>query len=168
MPATSRRDRGRRVRLKAGAQHANACDKTIRNWIKAGLITGYRIGPKLLEVDLDEIDRIIRPVVLPVSLHPELKYDLANLRASHGTSCPCWCGCVANRSRSSGRRNMTVVKAPETAKPANDGQPVRQRELAAIEHHPQCACQGRMAPKDAIPHHPECRCALHATGSRCW
>jgi len=38
------------------------CDKTIRNWIKAGLITGYRKGPRLLEVDLDEIDRIIRPV----------------------------------------------------------------------------------------------------------
>jgi len=56
------RNPARRARLKAGAQHANVSEKTIRNWIKAGRITGYRIGPKLLEVDLDELDRIIRPV----------------------------------------------------------------------------------------------------------
>jgi len=62
MPRTIRRDPDRRVRLKDGAIHAGVCVKTIRNWIKSGQITGYRIGPKLIEVDLDEIDRIIRPV----------------------------------------------------------------------------------------------------------
>ena len=62
MPRTAARNPARRVRLQAGARHAQVCDKTIRNWIKAGLITGYRKGPRLLEVDLDEIDRIIRPV----------------------------------------------------------------------------------------------------------
>jgi hypothetical protein len=62
MPRAIRRNPDRRVRLKAGAVHAKVCEKTIRNWIKSGQITGYRIGPKLIEVDLDEIDRIIRPV----------------------------------------------------------------------------------------------------------
>jgi hypothetical protein len=36
--------------------------RTIRRYIVAGRITGYRIGPKLLKVDLNEIDRIITPV----------------------------------------------------------------------------------------------------------
>ncbi len=36
--------------------------RTIRRWIAAGRITGYRAGPKLLMVDLDELDRVIRPV----------------------------------------------------------------------------------------------------------
>lgn len=62
MPRTVRRNPARRVRLKDGATHAHVCVKTLRNWIAAGRITGYRVGPKLLEVDLDEIDRIIRPV----------------------------------------------------------------------------------------------------------
>ena len=60
MPA--RRRPARRARLKAGAAYAGVCEKTIRRWIIAGHFTGYRIGPKLIEVDLDEIDRIIRPV----------------------------------------------------------------------------------------------------------
>ncbi len=60
MPA--RRNPARRRPLKDGAEHAQVSTKTIRNWIKAGRITGYRKGPKLIEVDLDEIDRIIRPV----------------------------------------------------------------------------------------------------------
>jgi hypothetical protein len=57
-----RRNPARRARVKPSAQYAGVCEKTIRNWIAAGLITGYRVGPKLIEVDLDEIDRIIRPV----------------------------------------------------------------------------------------------------------
>ena len=62
MPRTIGRNPERRARVKAGAAYAGVCEKTIRNWIGAGLITGYRKGPKLLEVDLDEIDLIIRPV----------------------------------------------------------------------------------------------------------
>ena len=48
--------------VKASAAYAGVCEKTIRNWIAAGLITGYRVGPKLIQCDLSEIDRIIRPV----------------------------------------------------------------------------------------------------------
>ena len=44
------------------ADYADVCDRTIRRWIAAGLLTGYRVGPRLIKVDLDELDRIIRPV----------------------------------------------------------------------------------------------------------
>ncbi len=36
--------------------------KTLRRRIIDGTLTGYRAGEKLLMVDLNEIDRIIRPV----------------------------------------------------------------------------------------------------------
>lgn len=45
------------------ARYCDVDHKTIRDWIAKGLITGYRVGPKLLKVDMNEIDRvIIRPV----------------------------------------------------------------------------------------------------------
>ncbi len=62
MPRTIRRAPDRRAGVKASAAYAGVCEKTIRNWIAAGLITGYRVGPKLIQCDLSEIDRIIRPV----------------------------------------------------------------------------------------------------------
>jgi hypothetical protein len=39
---------------------------TIRDWIRAGLISSYRVGPKLIMVDLDEIRaRVVRRVSSP-------------------------------------------------------------------------------------------------------
>jgi excisionase family DNA binding protein len=37
---------------------------TLRRWIREGKITGYRIGDRLIRVDLDEIDALMKP--LPV------------------------------------------------------------------------------------------------------
>jgi len=63
VPATARRKIPRRiVPLAEGAEYGQVSSKTLRRYGAAGLITLYRVGPKLLQVDLDEIDRIIRPV----------------------------------------------------------------------------------------------------------
>lgn len=35
---------------------------TLRRWIAAGRITGYRFGPRMLRVDLDELDGMLRPL----------------------------------------------------------------------------------------------------------
>ncbi|MFL0579658.1 helix-turn-helix domain-containing protein [Dietzia sp. 179-F 9C3 NHS] len=35
---------------------------TIRRYISAGRITGYRFGPRMLRVDLDELDALLRPL----------------------------------------------------------------------------------------------------------
>lgn len=36
--------------------------KTIRRRIADGTLTAYRFGPRMLRVDLDELDRLLRPV----------------------------------------------------------------------------------------------------------
>ena len=36
--------------------------KTLRRYISAGRITGYRFGPRMLRVDLDELDAMMRPL----------------------------------------------------------------------------------------------------------
>jgi hypothetical protein len=62
MPRTTTRKPGRRVPLAEGSAYSHLSVKTLRRYGAAGRITLYRIGPKLLQVDLDELDRIIRPV----------------------------------------------------------------------------------------------------------
>lgn len=36
--------------------------RTLRRYISAGRITGYRFGPRMLRVDLDELDGLLRPL----------------------------------------------------------------------------------------------------------
>ncbi len=37
--------------------------RTVRRWIAEGLITGYRVGGKIVKVDLNEIDRTVVSVI---------------------------------------------------------------------------------------------------------
>ena len=64
MPRTiPRQPAGRRyASIGQAADYAGVSSRTIRRYIVAGRITGYRVGPKLIKVDLDELDRIIKPV----------------------------------------------------------------------------------------------------------
>lgn len=52
-------------KLASIAVAAECCDvstKTIRRYIAAGRITGYRVGPRLIKIDIAELDRLLRPV----------------------------------------------------------------------------------------------------------
>jgi excisionase family DNA binding protein len=61
--ATHRTEPRRIVPIAAGAEHAGGVNvRTLRRWIADGRLTGYRVGPKLLFVDLDELEQMIRPV----------------------------------------------------------------------------------------------------------
>jgi excisionase family DNA binding protein len=42
--------------ISSGAAYATVHPKTIRRWIAEGRLTGYRVGPRLIRVDLNEID----------------------------------------------------------------------------------------------------------------
>ncbi len=44
------------------AEYADVCTKTIRRRIADGSLTGYRFGPRVIRVDLDEVDQLMRPV----------------------------------------------------------------------------------------------------------
>jgi excisionase family DNA binding protein len=44
------------VGLTEAAQFAGVCTRTIRNWIAENRIAGYRVGPRLIRVDLAELE----------------------------------------------------------------------------------------------------------------
>ena len=48
--------------IAVAAQQHGVHPRTIRRRIADGSLTGYRFGPHLLRVDLDEVDRLLRPV----------------------------------------------------------------------------------------------------------
>lgn len=48
--------------LSEGAAYSGLGQTTLRRYIARGIITGYRVGPKLLKVDLDELDALARPI----------------------------------------------------------------------------------------------------------
>jgi excisionase family DNA binding protein len=48
--------------LNAAAEYAGVHVKTVRRWISEGRLTGYRLGPRLIKVDLDQLDAMLRPI----------------------------------------------------------------------------------------------------------
>lgn len=48
--------------IPAAADEYGVHHSTIRRYISAGRITGYRFGPRMLRVDLDELDGLLRPL----------------------------------------------------------------------------------------------------------
>nr|WP_068274778.1 helix-turn-helix domain-containing protein [Aldersonia kunmingensis] len=44
------------------ADYADVSTKTIRRYIASGRLTGYRVGPRLIKIDLNDLDRIMQPV----------------------------------------------------------------------------------------------------------
>ncbi len=40
--------------------------RTVRNWIKGGVITATRVGPRLIRIPATEVERIAVPIVEPV------------------------------------------------------------------------------------------------------
>jgi hypothetical protein len=71
MPRTTVHVPKRLVRLKKAAPYADCTVKTLRNRIADGTLTASRSGPKLILVDLDEIDtRLIRRVAAASRLCP--------------------------------------------------------------------------------------------------
>ena len=62
LKSQSERDR-RLATLSGAAQYAECNPRTIRRYIAAGRLTGYRMGPRLLRVDLNEVDAVLlRPI----------------------------------------------------------------------------------------------------------
>ena len=52
----------RLVSLDDAAAYAACSPKTLRRRIADGSLTGYRLGPRLLRIDLDELDALMRPI----------------------------------------------------------------------------------------------------------
>jgi len=52
----------RLVTLVDAAEYASISTKTLRRQIAAGGLTGYRMGPRILRVDLGELDALLQPI----------------------------------------------------------------------------------------------------------
>ena len=50
------------IGLQESADRCNVDPRTIRRWIAAGRINAYRVGPRLIKVDVEELDKVLRPV----------------------------------------------------------------------------------------------------------
>lgn len=48
--------------IATAAERAACAERTIRRYIAAGRLTGYRMGPRMIRVDLDELDAMLRPI----------------------------------------------------------------------------------------------------------
>ena len=57
----ARRHPRRYARLKEAAEYLGVTDRTIRQMIADGRLTGYRNGSKLVRVDLNELDAAMQP-----------------------------------------------------------------------------------------------------------
>lgn len=59
----------RLVSQQQAAKYLGVTDRTVRNRISEGVITGFRIpGSRAIRVDLDEIDRLIKAI--PTAMKP--------------------------------------------------------------------------------------------------
>lgn len=53
---------GQKVTLNDAAERTGLCVRTIRRYIAAGRLRAYRIGPRAIRIDTDDIDALLRPV----------------------------------------------------------------------------------------------------------
>lgn len=56
------KSRRRLVSIMQAAEYAACSPKTIRRRIADGSLTGYRMGKRMIRVDLDELDALLRPI----------------------------------------------------------------------------------------------------------
>jgi len=64
-PATAQDDHdGRRLAtLQVTADHCGVGERTIRRWVSKGRLTAYRLGPRIVRIDLNEVDqRLCKPI----------------------------------------------------------------------------------------------------------
>lgn len=48
--------------LATAAEVAGVSTKTIRRYISSGRITGYRMGPRMIRVDIRELQQLLAPI----------------------------------------------------------------------------------------------------------
>jgi excisionase family DNA binding protein len=44
------------------SKHLGVSEKTVRRYISQGRLTGYRVGRRLIRIDLAELDALLKPI----------------------------------------------------------------------------------------------------------
>lgn len=55
-------ERKRLVDIAEAADHLDVSTRTIRRYIADGRLRGYRVGARLIKVDVGDLDALIRPI----------------------------------------------------------------------------------------------------------
>lgn len=50
------------ARVTQAAEYSGIPARTLRRWIRTGVLPATRVGPRTIEVDLNEVDKLRRPV----------------------------------------------------------------------------------------------------------
>lgn len=50
------------VTIQEAAKTVSVTERTVRNWIRDGLLTGYRFGPKIIRIERSELLGLATPV----------------------------------------------------------------------------------------------------------
>ncbi len=50
------------VSIGQAAMELQVSTRTVRRWIAAGLLTSVRVGPRLIRIDAESLDRLTAPV----------------------------------------------------------------------------------------------------------
>jgi excisionase family DNA binding protein len=62
LPTSTESQRRRYASLAAAAEYLDCNQRTIRHLIASGRLTGYRFGPRIIRIDLNEVDDAMRPI----------------------------------------------------------------------------------------------------------
>lgn len=62
MPKTTKALHRHLLTIQQASAYAGVSTKTIRRRISDGSLAGYRMGPRLIRVDLNEVDALLRPI----------------------------------------------------------------------------------------------------------
>jgi excisionase family DNA binding protein len=57
-------NRGHRalISVQAAADYCDVDTRTVRRWIAAGRLNALRVGPRLIKIDVSELDKMMAPV----------------------------------------------------------------------------------------------------------
>ena len=62
MPAHTPPESRRWIDQRQAADYLGITDRTLRRMIAAGKLPAYRLGPRLLRIDVADLDALLRPV----------------------------------------------------------------------------------------------------------
>lgn len=62
MAAATTRAQRRHPGLIEAAEMAGVHKATMRRWIIEGRVRGYRVGPRLIKVDIDDLEALLKPI----------------------------------------------------------------------------------------------------------
>ena len=68
-PPSAAADGRRFASVEASARYLGVSVTTVRRYIAAGELTAYRLGTRLLRIDLDEVDAVLRQVPASGGVH---------------------------------------------------------------------------------------------------